>query len=91
MIYILSYDVQNDKRRNKIFRLLKDAGFHSQKSVFLLDCANKEIAESIFAKVEDLIDKEKDRLFMAPLCRQCFFHKRTSGQPMEIEDRLVVC
>lgn len=91
MIYILSYDVENDKRRTKIFRLLKDAGFHSQKSVFLLDCGSQEVAEGIFKKVDELIDKEKDRLFMAPMCRQCFSRKMTSGQPMEIEDKLVIC
>ncbi len=91
MIYILSYDVESDKRRNKIFQLLKSSGYHSQKSVFLLDCANREVAEGIFRKVEELIDKDKDRLFMSPLCRQCFSNKMTSGQKMEIEDKLVVC
>lgn len=45
----------------------------------------------VVRKIEELINKDKDRLFMSPLCRQCFSNKMTSGQKMEIEDKLVVC
>ena len=32
--YVIAYDVVDDRRRNRIMKLLKGYGFHAQKSVF---------------------------------------------------------
>lgn len=40
--YIVSYDVADDKRRDRVFRLLHDNGEHMQYSVFLCELNDRE-------------------------------------------------
>ena len=80
MYYFLSYDVSKDKTRNKIFKFLKDQGYHLQKSLFTFESDSSQKAEQVFSHVLGLIDKKSDRLFMVPLCRQCFSKKQIAGE-----------
>lgn len=58
-IYLCSYDVAEDKRRTKLFELLKDHGEHVQYSVFLCSLTVMEVkrlsacASAIIHQVED--------------------------------------
>ncbi len=43
--YLVSYDVSDDKRRNRIFHMLDGMGIHVQFSVFLCELSRRELAE----------------------------------------------
>ena len=80
MFYLVSYDVVEDKPRNKIFKFLKDFGYSLQKSVFVVDCENRECAKKIFEGVYEFIDKSTDHVFMVPMCNGCFEKRIVSGE-----------
>lgn len=78
MLYLLSYDVSEDKKRNKICKTLKNEGYHLQKSVFVF-YRDAQDALKIYKSARELIDEKTDRLFMAPMCQTCFGKKQISG------------
>jgi CRISPR-associated protein Cas2 len=66
---VVSYDVVDDKRRNRIFKLLKDYGQWIQYSVFEVDCEEKEWIELEF-RLLSLLGPE-DSLCVYTLCQRC--------------------
>lgn len=42
--YLITYDVSDDRRRNRIFNSLKDHGNHAQFSVFFCELSRQELA-----------------------------------------------
>jgi len=42
--FLVSYDVSDDKRRDRVFETLKDHGEHTQFSVFLCELSAAELA-----------------------------------------------
>ena len=90
MLYLISYDVQKDRQRNRICKLLKDWGYHLQKSVFLGDCEIQDDARQIYQKVLELTDLQTDRVFMTPICRQCLERSISSGASVGFEESLWV-
>ena len=42
--YLVTYDIADDKRRNLVFKALRDRGDHVQYSVFLCELNDKEYA-----------------------------------------------
>lgn len=70
--YVIAYDVTDDKRRNKVVKLLEKYGVRSNFSVF--ECM---FTESQFAKVREALKKiinpkEQDRVAYYPICVNCF-------------------
>ena len=68
--YAICYDIANDKRRGQIAQLLTDYGVRVQFSVFEV-VGNNRIFDSLIAKINALIDPEKDRILVYPLCAAC--------------------
>lgn len=79
MFYLLSYDVRNDSKRNKICDYLKNCGYHIQKSVFVMDCNTAVEAQKICDTVSNIADLTTDRVLMVPLCNQCFSKAKLKG------------
>jgi CRISPR-associated protein Cas2 len=79
MHYLLCYDVQDDKKRDKICKMLKDVGYHSQRSVFLLPFEDAAQARATFLRVLELVSPPTDRVLMAPLCASCLSRMAESG------------
>ena len=78
MTYVISYDICNTKRRNKISKILLDYGIRVQYSVFECDINKKQITE-IKAKIMEVIDKKKDKVNVYYLCHNCYKRKVTLG------------
>jgi CRISPR-associated protein Cas2 len=69
MIVWVLYDIEDDKVRNKIAKSCKHAGLYRvQFSVFLgtLEKNQKDVLE---LQIEDLIDKEKDSVYIFPMSK----------------------
>lgn len=64
--YIVTYDVGDDKRRNKIFELLTGLGDHVQFSVFLCQLSNTERAKLI-GQLKQIVNNHHDQVIIMDL------------------------
>jgi|YelNatPaOPRAMG01_1025707.scaffolds.fasta_scaffold00942_28 CRISPR-associated protein Cas2 len=67
MFVVVTYDVVEDRRRNKVMKTLKGYGRHVQKSVFECHLDPPRI-EAMVRKLSGLIDPQKDsvRIYVIP-------------------------
>jgi CRISPR-associated protein Cas2 len=70
MLYVIAYDIHDDKRRNKIHKTLSGFGEWTQYSLFECFLTAKELIQ-LRAKLDDLIDPECDSVRFYPLCETC--------------------
>lgn len=66
---VICYDVKSDKRRNQVFKLLKDYGQWVQYSVFELQCSDQEWIELEHRLAQLLIGE--DSLCVYNMCKTC--------------------
>ncbi|MCX6864651.1 MAG: CRISPR-associated endonuclease Cas2 [Verrucomicrobia bacterium] len=62
-IFLCSYDVAEDKRRTKLFELLKDHGEHVQYSVFLCSLTATEV-KRLSTCATEIIHQQEDQLLV---------------------------
>ncbi len=83
MIYLVTYDIIDDRKRAKIAKLLKDYGFRVQRSVY--EC---RLEAGRFRELKDrlgrLIDRRQDNIIMYPLCADCHRRRCPLGVTLEI-------
>jgi len=70
MFFVITYDIEEDKRRNKIAKLLENYGVRVQFSVFEFKIDNNQIKE-IIQKLSEIIEKEKDSIRIYRICEGC--------------------
>jgi CRISPR-associated protein Cas2 len=78
MRYIVTYDIPDDRRRNRLAKTLLDFGIRVQYSVFecLLEAdTRKKLDEA----VQTVIDVEEDGVRIYPLCGNCEKNTRIIG------------
>ena len=78
MHVVIAYDISSSKRRQRVFKILKEFGVHSQRSVFECDLTTDDIRKLV-RSIEHLIDVD-DSLIACPLCRRCASEVRILGQ-----------
>jgi CRISPR-associated protein Cas2 len=67
--YIVSYDISNDKLRNRVSDVLEGYGFRVQESVF--ECQfNPDDLGKVVNRLENLITNN-DNIRIYPLCKDC--------------------
>ncbi len=65
-LYLISYDISDDKRRNKVSEFLENYGNRVQKSVF--ECyIDEKTYIHIYVTLQKLIDKKSDSVRIYPL------------------------
>lgn len=69
-LYVVSYDVTSDRRRNKVHRALTGFGEWVQLSVFECYLSKKEVL-LMRSKLSELIDAKEDRVRVYQLCAAC--------------------
>ena len=67
-LWVISYDITDDKRRNNLAKLLLSYGERVQYSVF--ECRLKDIAD-LTDQVNELIDLEQDSVRIYRICDTC--------------------
>lgn len=70
MCFIVAYDIPNDRRRNKVHKLLKGFGKWTQYSLFECFLNRQELA-LLQTKLDRLISEKEDSVRFYPLCRSC--------------------
>lgn len=85
MLTWVVYDIREDKARNKVAKLCKNAGLYRvQKSVFLGDVERNRLDE-LHLQCEDLIDPKNDSLYVFPMCEDDFKKVKTAGNAFDRE------
>lgn len=70
LFLVIAYDVESDKRRNRLVKLLKDHGVRVNFSVF--ECRIRKSAyESIKKEISLIINKKIDSVLFYDLCLNC--------------------
>ena len=69
-MYVVCYDITDTKRRNKIFKTLKNYGQHKQYSVFECDITKARYKE-MYRELLSLMDDEEGNIRIYDLCRKC--------------------
>lgn len=70
MFYVISYDITDDKRRNKVAKILESYACRVQYSVFEIIC-NEEIIEKITYELKNVIKENEDSIRIYSLCNSC--------------------
>lgn len=70
-MYVICYDISNTKRRNKVFKKLKNYGKHMQLSVFECDIPEKQL-KKLMKELEKIMGDEEDwSILIYSLCERC--------------------
>ena len=71
MFFVVAYDIADDRRRNRVAKILEDYGDRVQESVFemILDTDARYVA--LYARLESAIDPAADRIRVYRLCSAC--------------------
>lgn len=93
LFLVISYDIVDDKKRNKVANLLEDYGKRVQYSVF--ECRlNKKLFDRAIKEILPFIDEEVDSLRVYWLCERCVKEIKVYGirevSKEEEEDVIVV-
>ncbi|MCD6389289.1 MAG: CRISPR-associated endonuclease Cas2 [Desulfobulbaceae bacterium] len=78
MIYLVVYDIVDDRKRAKIAGLLKDYGFRVQKSVYECRLEAGRFRE-LRERLGKFVDCREDSIIMYPLCADCRRGRRPLG------------
>lgn len=70
-MYVISYDISSDKRRNKIFKLLKTYGRARQYSLFECNLTSKRYKELYKGLLELMEGEEDGNIRIYNLCKSC--------------------
>ena len=91
MLYIVSYDIPDDRKRNKVAKTLLDFGDRVQHSVF--ECLlNKKLFEELLEKLKKLMTEKEDSIRIYPLCQECSTKAVIlgKGEPTKEDDVYIV-
>lgn len=89
MFFVVSYDIVNDEKRNKVANLLEDYGNRIQYSVFECNLTSEILAKMIDEMLE-YIDIDKDSLRVYEVCERCKSRIRVYGKGEVTEDEEVI-
>lgn len=78
MLYVIAYDIPNDKRRTKIHKVLCGFGEWTQYSLFECFLDAKELVR-LRARLQELVDSREDSVRLYPLCADCKDSVETIG------------
>lgn len=73
MLYVITYDIPDDRRRTQLAKALKGFGTRVQYSVFEAHLNKKQFKE-LKQVVKDVIDSSEDSVRCYVLCNACFKH-----------------
>lgn len=84
MLYVITYDISNDKRRTKIHKTLCGFGEWTQYSLFECFLNAKELIQ-LRAKLDSILKPDEDSVRIYPLCHTCQKRVKTIGSDKPVE------
>ncbi len=77
-LWIVAYDIGDDRRRAKVARLLVEHGRRIQKSVFEVELATAALRE-LLVRLTPYVHARDDRVDVVPVCAGCRGRRRRLG------------
>jgi CRISPR-associated protein Cas2 len=84
-LYVVAYDISDDKRRNKVHSILKGFGHWTEFSLFECFLTKKELL-LMRAKLNQYLSADTDRVRIYPICERCLDKIETVGIPEAREE-----
>ncbi len=88
MWHVICYDVREDRRRNRIARLLDDVGDRVQYSVFEVDLESEQL-DRLIESIRKEMDLQEDVVHCFAVCGACQDKSRVCGQGSAFEKDFV--
>ena len=79
MIYMVCYDITNQKRLHRVAKKLEQLGIRVQKSFFQCEM-EQEMMEKMKRELLKIINRKNDSLYIYPLCEKCSRNALTDGK-----------
>ncbi len=78
-LVIVSYDIADPRRLNRVAKVLEAAGTRIQKSVF--ECGlSPDALSALRLRLRRLIDPAEDHILITPICAHCRHHIHWQGK-----------
>ena len=91
ILYVLSYDISDNKRRRRLSKALEGIGCRVQESVFETYMNLAEIRQAIANTTVNIVPSEGDSLRIYRICATCAQHFRKIGGEKIEWDRDILC
>lgn len=88
-LYVVAYDIPDDRRRNRVHKVLSGFGKWTQYSVFECFLSEKERV-MLMEKLGKVLKAEEDSVRLYPLCAACVGKVVTIGSEKPEEERVWV-
>ena len=86
-LYIVAYDIPNDRRRTKVHKVLSGFGRWTQFSLFEAWLTEKELI-ALRGKLDQHLNAQEDSVRFYALCAACVGRVETIGKPPPQEEAL---
>jgi CRISPR-associated protein Cas2 len=83
--YVIAYDIPDDRRRTKVYKILSGFGTWTQYSLFECFLSKKELVQ-LRAKLAKHLRETQDSVRFYPLCAACLDKVETVGGEPPKED-----
>jgi len=87
MLYLVAYDIPNDRRRTKVHKTLSGFGKWTQFSVFECFLTEKELI-ALRYRLNKLLKPQEDNVRFYPICQTCQAKVETIGSSPPAEDKI---
>ncbi len=88
-LYVVAYDIPNDRRRTKVHKALCGFGEWTQYSLFECHLTDKQLV-SLHGKLDKLLKPEEDSVRFYPMCAACVNKTETVGSEKPAEKRVFI-
>lgn len=86
MQYVVCYDIADDRRRERVAKVLLDYGARVQESVFVANL-DGALATKMWERLRRVVDEGWDRVHAFELCEACSAKTRVMGTAEVVEDK----
>lgn len=88
-LYVVAYDIPNDRRRARVHKTLCGFGRWTQYSLFECHLTTKEMV-TLRGKLDRLLKPEEDSVRFYPLCAACVAKVETVGSERPEEEEVFI-
>ena len=85
VLYLVAYDIPNDRRRTKVHQILCGFGQWTQYSIFECFLSDREMV-SLRGRLDEVLDSQEDNVRFYHICRPCQQKAETIGSEPPVED-----
>lgn len=88
-LYVIAYDIPDDRRRTRVHKTLSGFGRWTQYSLFECHLNAKELV-ALRGKLDRLLKPQEDSVRFYPLCAACLSKVETVGSDKPAEERTYI-